>query len=144
MLATRRNLMAAVAVLPIAACPAPAAAAPSNVSAELSALLHAASWTQAEHSHFYRAVYEPLEQLEVRARVNGSDLCPIPAEVEHRDDKLRQAVYAAEKQVMHHPVATAVDLHAKVAFMVERALFDGFDPSATLLADAARLAGMEA
>lgn len=143
---SRRLLLAGLAVLPLSACPAPvpAQAAPAGISADLASLLVAASFTQATQNSYYKTVYEPHEQREACARAAGLGPRPIPAEVERRNIALEDALFAAEKQVAYFPAATPADLYAKVAFMVERAMFDGLDMSATLLADAARLAGKEA
>jgi hypothetical protein len=53
-----------------------------------------------------------------------------------------QSADAADK-VAVFLVTNAADLHAKIAFMVEREMFDGMDWSDELLADAAHLAKME-
>ncbi len=58
MLATRRNLMAAVAVLPIAACPAPAVASLS-VTPVLTRLIAAYAAVEAEYDQFCDEVHNP-------------------------------------------------------------------------------------
>lgn len=50
----------------------------------------------------------------------------------------------AEWDVVRFPVTSPADFYAKIAFMIERDLFDGMNHSEQMLADAARLAGKEA
>ncbi len=144
MLATRRNLMAAVAVLPIAACPAPAPAMSTTVSAKLAELIDAATDANAAQARFYSEVYEGHEEREIAARLAGGDPCPIPDDVTSRDNDLCAASSEAETRVMNWPAATPADFYAKVAAMVEFGLFNVTDQSRNVLADAARLAGKEA
>ncbi len=144
MLATRRNLMAAVAVLPIAACPAPATAVTTAVSAKLAELIDVATDANAAHDRFYTNIYDAHEAREVAARTAGGAPCPIPADVARREDELCAASIKAEHAVVMFPVTTLVDFLAKITAMAAFGLLDMTDQTATLLADVARLAGKEA
>ncbi len=59
MLATRRNLMAAVAVLPIAICPPPASASLAGVTPALTSLIATYTATEAEYDRFCADVHDP-------------------------------------------------------------------------------------
>lgn len=144
MLASRRNLMAAVAVLPIASCPAPAPAVPTTVSAKLAELIDLANDANATQARFYSEVYEAHEEREIAARLAGGAPCPIPDDVTSLDNDLCAASSESETHVMNWPAATPADFYAKVAAMVEFGLFNVTDQSLNMLADAARLAGKEA
>ncbi len=204
MLATRRNLMAAVAVLPIAACPAPATATADGVSAKLAELINAARETMARSDNYYYEVEIPAHQR-AEAAVAGIPHVTVPVNRpdetywttadphaarlarsilaghpnrgrgkreplrrflaadlrrKRRVERVRREVgltaataasndysdsnAAAEWDVARFPVASPADFHAKIAFMVERQMFDGLNHSEQMLADAARLAGVEA
>lgn len=206
MFATRRNLMAAVAVLPIASCPSPTSAVPSahaGVSAKLAELIDGANDSRDAHGRHYREIVEPLARS-VRDAVAGlphvtvmirndatfwttanteavktarslvkmypadrrEHMMPmrkltaasirrnraadrirrdmgIQAANDHNEDLLKRTV-DDEWEVANFPAASPADFHAKVAFMVERQMFDGIDHSEMLMADATRLAGEEA
>lgn len=144
MLATRRNLMAAVAVLPIAACPAPATAVTTAVSAKLAELIDVATDANAAHDRFYTNTYDAHEAREVAARTAGGEPCPIPAHIARQEDELCAASIKAEHAVVRFPIATPADFLAKVTAMAAFGLLDMTDQTATLLADVARLAGVEA
>ena len=60
-----------------------------------------------------------------------------------RSDALSEACSAAENAIAEHPVSTAADLAAKLAFMVDRRMGDGMDWLSELHADARRVAKME-
>ena len=141
---SRRLLLAGFAALPLAACPAPAPARPAGVCAKLAELIDMARDAMTAHDDYRTSVYDQCEEQEVRAHTAGGSACPIPADVARRNDALLDAVTHTENQVMDFPSTTIADLHAKIAFMVDRGLFGVLNPSATLLADAARLAGVEA
>lgn len=200
---TRRSMLASLAILPLAACPASApATGPAGVSAELSALLVAAHGVMAERDRYEAEVAEParlranaaIERIpHYPVTIDGSDYWTTarPASVHiarsliendqsrtdprsatyrsliaadlrrdrhatriRRDTGMQAAidhsnglsdrVAATEWAVANFPAATPADFHAKVAFMVERFMFDGLDHSAQMLADAARLTGKEA
>lgn len=204
MLATRRNLMAAVAVLPIAACPAPATAAPDKVSAKLAELIDVARETMARSDkHYYEVELPAHERAEAAiasiphvtvpvnrpdetywttadphaARLARSILAGHPNRGRGKREPLRRFLAVdlrrkrqvervrrevgltaataasndysdrnalAEWDVIRFPVTSPADFHAKIAFMVERGLFEGIDHSEQMLADATRLAGKEA
>jgi len=60
-----------------------------------------------------------------------------------RSDELTSECCAAQYDVGQHPVSTAFDLAAKIAFLVEHELGDGMDWLEELHADARRIAGLE-
>lgn len=141
---SRRLLLAGFAALPLAACPAPVPARPADVCAKLAELIDVARDAMTDHDDYRTTVYDPCEEREVLAHMTGGPACPIPTDVARRHDDLLDAVTHTENQVMDFPSTTIADLHAKIVFMVDRGLFGVLNPSATLLADAARLAGVEA
>jgi hypothetical protein len=61
-----------------------------------------------------------------------------------RQDAMYSMCADAQSAVAAHPIATAADLHAKLAFMVKHDMGDGMDWTEELFADAARIAGVEA
>lgn len=141
---SRRAMLAGMAALPLSACPAPAPAHAVGVCAKMAELIDVARDAMAEHDAYRTTVYDPCEEREVSAHTAGGPACPIPADVARRHDGLLDAVTFSENQVIDFPATTIADLHAKIAFMVDRGLFGFINASATLLADAARLAGVEA
>ncbi len=60
-----------------------------------------------------------------------------------RSDQLGTACCTAQYDVALHPVSTAYDLAAKLAFMIEHDMSDGMDWLEELHADARRVAGLE-
>lgn len=144
MFATRRNLMAAVAVLPIAACPAPAPARAAGVCAKLAELIDVAKDAHVAYDRFYSDNYEAHEAREVAAHTAGGEPCPIPADIAQQEDELCGASIKTAHAVVQFPVTTPADFLAKVTAMASFGLLDMTDQTATLLADVARLAGKEA
>ncbi len=65
------------------------------------------------------------------------------AEASDRCDTLSEACSAAQSAVAAHPVSTAADLAAKLAFMVKHQMGDGMDWLEELHADARRVAKLE-
>ncbi|WP_230629344.1 hypothetical protein [Sphingomonas sp. Leaf37] len=61
-----------------------------------------------------------------------------------RSDELGSECCTAQYAVALHPVTTAYDLAAKLAFMIEKDMGDGMDWLEELHADARRIAGLEA
>ncbi len=141
---SRRAMLAGMAALPLSACPAPAPAHAAGVSAKLAELIDVARDANAEQARFYSEVYNGHEEREIAARLAGGAPCPIPGDVTSRDNELCAASTEAETRVMNWPATTPADFHAKIAAMVAFGLFNVADQSRNMLADAARLAGMEA
>ena len=115
----------------------------ANVTHALATLIEASGAALTAQTKYYREVFEPHEQHEINARASGGEPSPVPDEVERQNAALEDALYATEKEVALYPAATPSDFYAKTAFMVERQMFDSAQIAATLLADAARLAGQE-
>lgn len=69
--------------------------------------------------------------------------CGLDAECE-RNDALNNAEAELHNQVASLPVSTAIDLRAKLSFMVKNQMGDGIDWLDELLTDADRIASREA
>lgn len=136
---SRRTLLAGLAVLPLAACPAPAPARPAGVCAKLAELIDVANDARAASDAHYETHLKPF------AKVSPAERSRLVAHATRlRSNDLGDESAWAEIAVCQFVANSPADFHAKIVFMIERDIFSGMDWSAEMLADATRLAGKEA
>lgn len=112
-----------------------------SISAEMAALLSVAGQKEAAYFAYQRAVLDPAKQRHIEAGGTAKEETKREWDTanDHFDMLVEQAS-AAQLSVCHYPITTAADLRAKLAFIVQHQMGGGMDWSATLLADAERIA----
>jgi len=114
----------------------------SGTSAEMAALLTVAGQKEAAYFAYQRTVLDAAERRYAEA---GDGAAKEAAKLEwdtvnDHFDRLVEQASEAQLAVCRHPVTTAADLRAKLAFIVHHQMGGGMGWSATLLADAERIA----
>jgi len=113
-----------------------------GTSVEIAALLSVAGQREAAYFAYQRTVLDPAGRRYAEA---GDGAAKEAAKLEwdtvnEHFDRLVEQASEAQLAVCRHPVTTAADLRAKLAFIVHHQMGGGMDWNATLLADAERIA----
>lgn len=91
----------------------------------------------------YARTLTAAQRLRERAIARIHRDCGLDAECE-RNDAMNNALAELQNEVAAFPVSTAIDLRAKLSFMVKNQMGDGIDWLDGLLTDADRIAGVKA